>query len=87
MPPKKSDSSAPRKRRTAELIHQRGRLMLEISALERSGRASQFIANAEELLTRWWGTASWNARHELLKSATWMLQLESNRPPTNAMRS
>jgi hypothetical protein len=59
--------------------------MLEIAALQRSGRASQFITNAEELLTRWWGTANWNARQELLKSAGWMLQLESTRSPSDAL--
>ena len=85
-PPKKaSDIAEPPKRRIAALIAQRGRLMLEIAALQRSGRASQFITNAEELLTRWWGTANWNARQELLKSASWMLQLEGNRSPGDAL--
>ena len=60
--------------------------MLEIASLQRSGRASQFITNAEELLTRWWGTANWNARQELLRSASWMLQLEGNRNPGEALR-
>jgi hypothetical protein len=49
--------------------------MLRIAALQRSGQGSKFTANAEQLLTRWWATASWNARGDLLKTADWLLRV------------
>jgi hypothetical protein len=55
--------------------------MIEIASLHSSGRRSQFTANAEELLTRWWASASWSARRQLLKTVCWLLHLEKSRKP------
>jgi hypothetical protein len=52
--------------------------MLEIAAL-RKANASKFAANAEQLLTRWWSSANWVARGELLKTADWLIRLEKRR--------
>jgi hypothetical protein len=52
--------------------------MHEIALLERSGQRSRFIANAEQLLTRWWATASWKSRDELVKAADWLLRIEQH---------
>ena len=41
------------------------------------GRGSKFIANAESFLTRWWAAASWSARDDLLKTADWLLRVET----------
>jgi len=53
--------------------------MLQIAALQRSGQGSKFTDNAEQLLTRWWSTASWTARGELLKTVDWLLRVENRR--------
>jgi hypothetical protein len=53
--------------------------MLEIALLQKSGQASRFVANAEQLLTRWWGAANWKERNELLKTADWLLRVEQHR--------
>jgi hypothetical protein len=78
-PKKVPELADPPKRRAANVVACRRRLMIEIAELQDAGRGSPFITNAEQLLTRWWGTASWTARQQLLRSAAWMLQLESNR--------
>jgi hypothetical protein len=51
-------------------------LVAEVQSL-RSGRdTSHHIDKAQELLTRWWSTATWRAREKLLKAAGWLIQLE-----------
>jgi hypothetical protein len=61
--------------------------MLEIAALQRSGRESNFTTNAEKLLTRWWATANWSARAELLKTADWLLRVEQRRDLGEPLRA
>jgi hypothetical protein len=60
------------------ILAQRERLVAEVARL-RGDEDSQFVENAQQLLTRWWSTASWNARAELLKSANWLIRLEKGR--------
>ena len=74
-------SREPHKRQAAAVLAERHRLMIEIASLHTSGRRSQFTANAEELLTRWWASASWSARRQLLKTVGWLLHLEKSRKP------
>jgi hypothetical protein len=81
---KAPEDPQPPKRRIAAVVAQRRQLMQEIAKLHSLGCDSHFVTNAEELLTRWWGTANWTARQELLKSASWMLELESNRNRSEA---
>ena len=73
------DATQPPKRQVAAVLARRKRLMLEIALLQRSGQSSKFIANAEQLLTRWWAAANWKARSELLKTADWLLRVEQHR--------
>ena len=65
--------------REAGILARRDRLVAEVALLRRRGEPSKFIDNAEQLLTRWWSRASWNAREELLKSADWLVRLERRR--------
>lgn len=52
--------------------------MVEIATLQNSGHGSKFTANAEQLLTRWWAPANWNARSKLLETADWLLRVENS---------
>jgi hypothetical protein len=45
--------------------------MLEVAELR--------IANAQQLLTRWWSRANWDAREELLKNVEWLIRVERRR--------
>jgi hypothetical protein len=58
------------------ILTRRERLVGELTSLRQQGAASKFIDNAQQLLTRWWSGASWDAREELLKSADWLVRLE-----------
>jgi hypothetical protein len=69
----------PPKRQAAAVLARREKLMLEIAMLQQSGQNSRFIANAEQLLTRWWAAANWKSRGELLKTADWLLRVEQHR--------
>jgi len=58
------------------ILAQRDRLIADIAALRARGGSSKFVDNAQQLLTRWWSTATWHGREELLRSADWLLRLE-----------
>jgi hypothetical protein len=75
------DSQGPGKRQTTAILASRERLMLNLAAARISGQGSQFSANAEELLTRWWAKASWHQRREILRTVDWLLRLETHRNP------
>ena len=55
----------------------RARLMEEIARLrhEREGPA-EFLDKARTLLTTHWGRATWLGREGLLKTATWLIEVE-----------
>jgi hypothetical protein len=74
-------------RNTQAIMIQRDRLIADITALRAHGAASKFIDNAKQLLTRWWSTASWSGREELLRSADWLIRVAQRqcRPPQQAM--
>jgi hypothetical protein len=57
------------------ILSQRDRLVGEIGLLRERGSGSKFIDNAQQLLTRWWSTANWNAREDLLRTADWLVRL------------
>jgi hypothetical protein len=63
----------------SSILERRDRLMAELSALRDRGKPSRFLDNAQELLTRWWSTASWGSRESLLGSADWLVRLEKRR--------
>jgi hypothetical protein len=68
------------RQRELRILAQRDRLIVEIAQLrERVGCSTEFIDKASTLLTRWWSSASWKAREQLLKSAAWLVQLEQRR--------
>jgi hypothetical protein len=70
----------PRKGRvnTDSILMRRSRLVAEVAEL-REGGASPLTDNAQQLLTRWWSSAGWRAREQLLRTTQWLIQLERNR--------
>jgi hypothetical protein len=76
---KEPETLLPPKRQAAAVLARRAELMLEIAMLQEAGQNSRFIANAEQLLTRWWAAANWKSRGELLKTADWLLSVEQHR--------
>jgi hypothetical protein len=52
--------------------------MAEVTKLRHS-EASKLTENAQQLLTRWWSTANWNGREDLLRSVDWLIRLEKKR--------
>jgi hypothetical protein len=58
------------------ILTRRQGLVAELALLRQHGTESKFIDNAQQLLTRWWSAATWDAREELLKSADWLIRLE-----------
>jgi hypothetical protein len=64
------------RRKIDNILRQRERLIAEMMQLRGQGQASNFIDNAQVLLTRLWSPASWHAREDLLKSADWLIRLE-----------
>ena len=76
---KEPEALLPPKRQAAAVLARRRKLMLEIAMLQEAGQNSRFIANAEQLLTRWWAAVSWKSRGELLKTADWLLRVERHR--------
>jgi len=61
------------------IVAHRARLVAEVTRLRARGENSKFIDNAQQLLTRWWSTAGWHAREQLLKTADWLIRLEKRR--------
>ena len=62
--------------RIEALVLERERLVAELSAIQARGDSSKSVEDARQLVTRWWGPASWDARERLLKSARWLLSLK-----------
>ena len=60
----------------------RKQLVAEAALLIEQGRGSSFVEKAEQLLTRWWARASWNAREHLLATADWLIRIENRREQT-----
>jgi hypothetical protein len=54
----------------------RDRLVSQVESLRGRRTGSKFAETARQLLGRWWATASWPAREELLRNAEWLLRLE-----------
>jgi hypothetical protein len=67
------------RRKVDTILARRDRLVAEMAVLRDRGDASRFINNAQQLMTRWWSTATWNAREELLKTAEWLVRLAKRR--------
>jgi hypothetical protein len=68
-------------RRMNSIVTRRLGLVSELAVLRQQGAESKFMDNAQQLLTRWWSRASWDAREELLKSADWLIRLQKNHAP------
>lgn len=73
--PSKRAGALPR-REIDTLVLKRERLVAELSAMRARGDDSKLIQDAQQLVTRWWGPASWTSREKLLKSAHWLLSLK-----------
>lgn len=65
-----------RSRNIERIIARREALMAEAAGLREPRVPSSFTAKIEQLLTRWWSPASWQAREDLLKTAEWLISLE-----------
>jgi hypothetical protein len=65
------------------IVAERDSLIADIAALRAAGATSKFVDNAQQLLTRWWSTANWNGREDLLKTAAWLVRIEQRQiqPP------
>src|SRR5262249_57101290 len=79
-------------RRIETILSRREQLMAEIGSLSESPTHSRFIDNARQLLTRWWATANWNGREDLLRTAEWAVRIAKQeavgpRPPVKAPAS
>lgn len=75
--PVRSNSPAELSQQRIEtLVLQRERLVAELSDMQARGDNSKSVEDALQLVTRWWGTASWDGRARLLKSAQWLLTLK-----------
>jgi hypothetical protein len=62
--------------RVRSLLSQRDRLMNEIVALRSVATApAPFLDKADQLLTVFWGKATWQSREEILRSAQWLLTI------------
>jgi hypothetical protein len=62
--------------RIEEILRERERLIAKVQSLGALDEHSEAARKAQQLLTRWWAKANWNAREELLKAAAWVLQIE-----------
>jgi len=60
------------------ILERRSCLVAEVARLRQDG-ASPLTDNAQQLLTRWWASAGWAAREQLLRTVQWLIQLERNR--------
>lgn len=85
MPMRPASVRPPRK--PAVIESHRKRLFDELLQLrELQGTSARSIDTARALLTNWWAKANWRTREELIKSADWVVRLESTRairlPPT-----
>jgi hypothetical protein len=58
-------------------VRDRETLVAELARLRGRGEISTFTDNAQQLLTRWWSTADWSARGDLLRAASWMMKLQT----------
>ena len=68
------------RQRELHILAQRDRLIVEIARLRsQAGPSTELTDKASTLLTRWWSSASWKAREQLLKSANWLVRLEQRR--------
>lgn len=62
--------------RIEEILRERERLIARVQNLGSAEEHSEAARKAQQLLTRWWARANWNAREELLKAAEWVIQIE-----------
>ena len=67
------------RQKVENILTERELLLAELTALSGRGAASRFLDNAKDLLTRSWSANSWTAREKLLRSASWLIQLEQRR--------
>ncbi|HVG51768.1 MAG TPA: hypothetical protein VM867_09065 [Xanthobacteraceae bacterium] len=67
---------APQARDVKDILKRREAMMREAARLREYNASSLFVAKIQQLLTRWWAPASWQAREELLKTADWLISLE-----------
>jgi hypothetical protein len=89
VPPRKTPRAAARAPKGAErsvgirqvesILSRRQQLVAEVVKLREQHSNSKFIENAQQLLTRWWSPADWNAREDLLKTVDWLLRNEKRR--------
>ena len=86
MPARKSLPSAARpsnrapsqraRRNVNSILVRREQLVAEIARLRAEHHGSNLVENAQQLLTRWWATAGWSAREELLRTVDWLVRVE-----------
>jgi hypothetical protein len=60
-------------------LARRDQLADEVAQLRKLDVGSAFVANAHQLLTRWWARSNWSTRAELLRNVEWLVRLEQHR--------
>ena len=65
------------RQRVASILRHRERLIVEVKGLSTVEGCSESAKKAQQLLTRWWAKADWNAREELLRVAEWVIRVEA----------
>src|SRR5262245_14011042 len=77
----RSKRKVPSRPAVDSILSRRETLVAELARLRAHGVCSSFVDNAQQLLTRWWSSASWSGREELLKNADWLVRMEHRREP------
>ena len=65
------------RQRVENILLHRERLIAEVKGLGTVAGCSESAKKAQQLLTRWWAKADWNAREELLRVAEWVIRVEA----------
>ena len=77
--PSKAAERSGGRRKVNSILSRREQLVAEVARLREQHNNSKLIENAEQLLTRWWSPAGWNAREDLLKTVDWLIRIEKRR--------
>jgi hypothetical protein len=74
------------RQRVDDILRRRERLIAETQMLGAVEGCAESAKKAQQLLTRWWAKADWNAREELLRATEWVLRIEATGRPEPAPR-
>jgi len=67
------------RRKVNSILSRREQLVAEVARLREQHNSSKLVENAQQLLTRTWAAADWDAREDLLKTVDWLVRAEKRR--------